>query len=108
MWFALQRITENTAEASDIRLAAIPALCWMGNNIPPFVATIHENELSIQPINTSIETKLERLDEDVVLEMILIPSGSFVMGSLDDESDRSVGEDPQHPVEISKFLMSKT
>lgn len=105
---ALQRITENTAEASDIRLAAIPALCWMGNNIPPFVATIHENELSIQPINTSIETKLERLDEDVVLEMILIPSGSFVMGSLDDESDRSVGEDPQHPVEISKFLMSKT
>jgi formylglycine-generating enzyme required for sulfatase activity len=105
---ALQRITENTAEASDIRLAAIQALFWMENSVPPFIATIHENELSIQPINTSIETKLERLDEDVVLEMILIPSGSFMMGSLDDESGRSVGEDPQHLVEISKFLMSKT
>ncbi len=42
------------------------------------------------------------------LEMVLIPAGSFTMGSPDSEQDRGSDEGPQHQVTISKsFYMGK-
>lgn len=38
------------------------------------------------------------------LEMMRIPAGTFLMGSPDDEIDRSSGEGPQHEVAISQFF----
>lgn len=103
----LQRITKNNTEASNLRLAAIQALQQMRKSILPFVATIHENELLIQSMSTSIKTRLEKLGENVVLEMVLIPSGSFLMGSPESEEGHDENEEPQREVNVRQFFMSK-
>ncbi len=41
------------------------------------------------------------------LHMVLIPGGTFTMGSPDDEPERSEDEGPQHPVNVPKFLMGR-
>jgi formylglycine-generating enzyme required for sulfatase activity len=41
--------------------------------------------------------------------MVLIPAGTFMMGSPGNEKDRSLNEGPQHEVTISKpFYMGNT
>ena len=47
------------------------------------------------------------LEEDIHLEMIFIPSGSFLMGSPKDELERRESEDPQHQVAVPAFFMGK-
>jgi formylglycine-generating enzyme required for sulfatase activity len=49
----------------------------------------------------------ETLSEVVKLRMMLIPSGTFIMGSPDQELDRTEAESPQHEVTISQFFMGK-
>ena len=44
----------------------------------------------------------------ITFELVPIPSGTFLMGSPDDEPDRGSGEGPQHPVAVSAFWMGKT
>ena len=41
-------------------------------------------------------------------EMLVIPAGSFKMGSPDDERGRSSDEGPQHQVEIASFAIGRT
>ncbi|WP_346294284.1 formylglycine-generating enzyme family protein [Sphaerothrix gracilis] len=43
----------------------------------------------------------------VGLDMILIPGGSFLMGSPGDEPERSDDEGPQYPVTVPTFLMGR-
>ena len=50
---------------------------------------------------------IEKLGEDVGLDMILIPGGTFTMGSPEDEPERSEDEGPQHEVNISSFFMGR-
>ncbi|MBD2616222.1 formylglycine-generating enzyme family protein [Nostoc punctiforme FACHB-252] len=50
---------------------------------------------------------VEDLGNGVELEMVLIPGGSFMMGSLEDELERSDSESPQHLVNIQQFCMGK-
>jgi formylglycine-generating enzyme required for sulfatase activity len=49
----------------------------------------------------------ETLNEEVKLRMMLIPSGTFMMGSPDKELERTEAEGPQHKVAISQFFMGK-
>jgi len=49
----------------------------------------------------------EFLEENVGLEMTLIPSGTFLMGSPDDELDRNDDESPQHRVTVPSFFMGR-
>ena len=49
----------------------------------------------------------EDLGNGVQLEMVLIPGGSFMMGSPKKELERSNTESPQHQVTISPFYMGK-
>jgi formylglycine-generating enzyme required for sulfatase activity len=49
----------------------------------------------------------EPLGPDLALKMILIPGGTFQMGSLDDEPERSDAEGPQHEVMIPPFCLGK-
>jgi len=44
---------------------------------------------------------------DVLLEMVSVPGGTFVMGSPENERDRSPSESPQHEVTIEPFLMGR-
>ena len=50
---------------------------------------------------------VEDLGKLAILDMVLIPAGSFLMGSPDDELERSESEIPQHPVTVKTFFMGK-
>ncbi|MCC5605729.1 SUMF1/EgtB/PvdO family nonheme iron enzyme [Nostoc sp. CHAB 5834] len=49
----------------------------------------------------------ENLGNDVVLEMVAIPSGQFLMGSPENEPGRYSDESPQHTVTVQPFFMGK-
>ncbi|WP_367997176.1 SUMF1/EgtB/PvdO family nonheme iron enzyme [Planktothrix pseudagardhii] len=62
------------------------------------------------------ETKRERrraeffkqdLGNNISLEMVSIPGGTFMMGAAQNEADASSDEYPQHPVNIAAFSMAK-
>ncbi|MDZ8068400.1 MAG: SUMF1/EgtB/PvdO family nonheme iron enzyme [Nostoc sp. DedQUE08] len=55
----------------------------------------------------SAEFFTEDLDNDVFIEMVAIPGGKFLMGSLDNEPERSTNESLQHTVTIQPFFMGK-
>ncbi|QIR40310.1 formylglycine-generating enzyme family protein [Tolypothrix sp. PCC 7910] len=50
---------------------------------------------------------IEDLGTGVKLEMVLIPGGSFMMGSPEDEEGHSSAESPQHSVTIKPFFMGQ-
>jgi formylglycine-generating enzyme required for sulfatase activity len=50
---------------------------------------------------------VEELGNGITLDMVMIPGGSFLMGSLEDELERSDSESPQHLVNIQQFCMGK-
>ena len=49
----------------------------------------------------------EDLAKDLALDMMLIPTGSFVMGSPKTEKDSTDDERPKHQVNVSAFLIGK-
>ncbi len=49
----------------------------------------------------------ESLGPDLALKMMLIPGGTFQMGSPEDELERSDAEGPQHEVTVPPFCMGK-
>ena len=55
----------------------------------------------------SARQKVEDLGNGIKLEMVYIPGGSFLMGSLDTEAKRYDDEGPQHKVTLKPFYMSK-
>jgi formylglycine-generating enzyme required for sulfatase activity len=55
-----------------------------------------------------VEGFREELGEGVALTMVKIPAGSFLMGSPEDEPERSEAEGPQHEVTLGAFFMAQT
>jgi formylglycine-generating enzyme required for sulfatase activity/uncharacterized caspase-like protein len=51
--------------------------------------------------------QVEDLGNGVVLELVSIPSGSFIMGSPLGEYGRTKREEPQHKVRVKPFLMGR-
>ena len=49
----------------------------------------------------------EDLGNDIQLDMMLIPGGTFIMGSPKEEEDSRDSERPQHEVTIEPFFMGK-
>ncbi|BAY21197.1 hypothetical protein NIES2100_09470 [Calothrix sp. NIES-2100] len=49
----------------------------------------------------------EKLGNNVTLEMVSIPEGSFIMGSPEDEAQRYKSESPQHEVIVPPFFIGK-
>ncbi|OBQ23974.1 MAG: peptidase C14 [Anabaena sp. WA113] len=49
----------------------------------------------------------EDLGNNITLEMVQIPGGSFMMGSLESEKGRTQDESPQHQVNVPAFSMGK-
>jgi formylglycine-generating enzyme required for sulfatase activity len=64
-------------------------------------------KLTLQRRRQNVQFFNEALSEDLGIEMMLIPSGMFLMGSSEDELDRYDNEVPQHEVTVSSFFMSK-
>lgn len=50
---------------------------------------------------------IETLSDEVSLDMVLIPSGKFLMGAPEDELESYNDERPQHEVIVSSFLMGR-
>src|SRR5882724_7468905 len=63
-------------------------------------------EKGVQPLTPELERTLRPKDsfKECVNcpEMVVVPAGSFTMGTPADEPDRLKGEDPQHRVTIAK------
>lgn len=67
-----------------------------------------EGEGEPGPGNGDLETETVKLPGNVPLEMILLPAGTFTMGSPDTEALRDTDEGPQHQVTLSHgFWMAK-
>jgi formylglycine-generating enzyme required for sulfatase activity len=49
----------------------------------------------------------EALSEEIRLDMVLIPGGTFMMGSPDGEEDALADEKPQHEVTVPQFFMGR-
>jgi formylglycine-generating enzyme required for sulfatase activity len=54
------------------------------------------------------ETVTTKDDSKLTLDMVLIPGGTFTMGSPAGEADREAHEGPQHPVQLSPFYLCTT
>jgi len=50
---------------------------------------------------------LDGLGEAIPLDMLVIPAGSFMMGSPEDEPQRESREGPQHQVSVPSFFMGR-
>jgi formylglycine-generating enzyme required for sulfatase activity len=61
----------------------------------------------IQRQTQSATRLVESLPGDIDLEMVLIPGGSFTMGSPNDEPQRYDDESPQHEVTVPPFCMGR-
>jgi len=63
---------------------------------------------SVDSLPLQVEGYREELGQGVALTMVKIPAGSFLMGSPEDEPDRSDAEGPQHEVTLGAFFMAQT
>ena len=61
--------------------------------------------ISYERRRETVQFFAERLREGLELDMILIPSGTFVMGSPEGELERTSDEGPQHEVSVNRFFM---
>ena len=71
------------------------------------VVTVNPRGEIIQRQNKASNYFVEMLSAEVGLEMVEIPSGSFVIGSPENEAKRIRWESPQHQVSVERFLMGK-
>ena len=64
-------------------------------------------QLKLRRRSKTVHGYLERLTDEIGIEMMQIPAGSFLMGSPEDELERDSSEGPQHQVELPAFFMGK-
>jgi formylglycine-generating enzyme required for sulfatase activity len=64
-------------------------------------------KIVINEVQKTAQYYVEDLGNGITLDMVLIPGGSFIMGSPEDELDRRDSESPQHSVTIQQFCMGK-
>jgi formylglycine-generating enzyme required for sulfatase activity len=64
-------------------------------------------KIVINEVQKTAQYYVEDLGNGITLDMVLIPGGSFMMGSPEDELERSEDESPQHLVNILYFCMGK-
>ncbi|MGK7943012.1 MAG: formylglycine-generating enzyme family protein [Microcystaceae cyanobacterium] len=65
------------------------------------------SQLSIVSHSKKVEGFIQRISDNVTLEMVLIPSGTFMMGAPQDEEDSEDNEKPQHLVSVPSFFMGR-
>jgi formylglycine-generating enzyme required for sulfatase activity len=67
----------------------------------------YRDQLKLRRRTETVQGYRERLTADLSIEMMQIPAGRFVMGSPEDEPERSSNEGPQHEVQVPEFFMGK-
>ncbi|MBU6230591.1 MAG: formylglycine-generating enzyme family protein, partial [Cyanobacteria bacterium REEB459] len=71
------------------------------------VVTVNPQGQNINRKQASAPYQTLDLGQGVTLEMVLVPGGSFMMGSPTKEVDRKSDEGPQHQVTVAEFWMGK-
>ncbi|MEA5595700.1 SUMF1/EgtB/PvdO family nonheme iron enzyme [Rivularia sp. UHCC 0363] len=71
------------------------------------VVTVNRQGQQIQWQRCQAEYRSEDLKNNTTLDMVVIPGGSFMMGTPKDEKNRMDNESPQHQVTVQSFLMGK-
>ncbi|MBD2073048.1 formylglycine-generating enzyme family protein [Phormidium sp. FACHB-592] len=64
-------------------------------------------KLTFQRRRVTVPFFVEQLTDNIGIEMMQIPAGTFLMGSPEDELERSSSEGPQHEVNVATFFMGK-
>jgi formylglycine-generating enzyme required for sulfatase activity len=90
----------------DLDLSVFPELELFNFKVATLVKS--GNTWDMQKSNGHAYGYVEQIDENVILEMMLIPEGEFLMGtSPNSEPERSDREGPQHRVSVPSFFMAK-
>lgn len=94
--------------ASLVTTALVSQLSSNGNsNPPPPDDDSSTPDPSRKPKPVPAESFTENLGNDVTLEMVKIPAGSFIMGSPPGEKGRDSNESRQHNVNVPTFFISQ-
>ncbi len=104
-------MTDNTPNTKDSGTTApAPAQPKQAPTYPRFgfeVVTVDSQGQIIDRKQASAPYQTVDLGQGITLDMVLIPGGTFMMGSPNKESDRESDEGPQHPVTVAEFWMGK-
>jgi formylglycine-generating enzyme required for sulfatase activity len=71
------------------------------------VVTVNRRGEIIQTTTKQARYFSEDLSNDITLDMVAIPRGTFLMGAPDSEKGHLEGESPQHQVTVQSFFMGK-
>ena len=93
----LLKVLENSHQPIPIRQSAWQAFREIESN----AVAVATSPLHLKLFETWIE------DVGDILEMVLLPGGTFMMGSPETEKERSQDESPQHTVAIAPFSIGK-
>lgn len=74
---------------------------------PNEVITTNQHGQIISSIPLKVALITEKIDEQILIDMVKIPSGEFLMGASEEEQGSDSSERPQHQVTITSFLMSQ-
>jgi formylglycine-generating enzyme required for sulfatase activity len=93
----------------------VPTITFIDDSINPetfefevaFIEVNQNSQLSIRRYPQKATGFIEKLDKDIQLEMMLIPGGSFMMGSPAEELRHQNEETPQHKITVQPFFMAK-
>jgi uncharacterized protein (TIGR02996 family) len=110
-WLALADYLEETGEAERAELVRLRE--WLRTEpVPSRERSRREKrlaELLIKGVRPSVPVRQIDLDKGVTLPLVLIPAGTFWMGSPAREKGRWADEGPRHEVRISKpFWLGRT
>jgi eukaryotic-like serine/threonine-protein kinase len=72
--------------------------------------TVQLNDRGVIQTRQTLSSKrfIQKIDGNIQLEMVRIPTGKFLMGSPESEKDRNNDEGPQHEVSVAGFFMAQT
>ncbi|NEN92954.1 MAG: SUMF1/EgtB/PvdO family nonheme iron enzyme [Okeania sp. SIO3H1] len=104
-------------EGKEGTAISIEALKKIWPEVPPDVFHFYLEKFDVITVNIKGEEInrhshkaaffTEDLGNGVMLEMVVIPGGTFIMGSPENEEGRNYWESPQHKVTLQPFYMSK-
>ena len=94
-------------QSSGWQLPELKPEAVVGSAVEFNVATIDAAQRTIAVERKNAEFRTEELSSIVTLELMLIPGGTFTMGSPEAELERATDEGPQRDVNVPAFLMGK-